>query len=108
MGSVIKCEAVYDKPFWRDAGLTGQATSDTGPVKITFDNSPPDGGPGVLMGFIEGEDGRRAFGLTPAQRRASVLDSFARYFGDAARSPSSYIEKSWAQELYTGGCYGGY
>jgi monoamine oxidase len=60
------------------------------------------------MGFIEGEDGRRAFDLTPAQRRAAVLDSFARYFGEPARSPTGYVEKSWAQELYTGGCYGGY
>jgi monoamine oxidase len=108
MGTVYKVMATYDKPFWRDAGLTGQATSDTGPVKITFDNTPPDGGPGVLLGFIEGEDGRRAFALTPQQRRGAVLESFARYFGDAARSPTSYIEKSWAQELYTGGCYGGY
>ncbi len=108
MGTVYKVQATYDKPFWRDSGLTGQATSDTGPVKITFDNSPPDGSPGVLLGFIEGEDGRRAFAQTPDQRREAVLDSFARYFGDAARKPGSYVEKSWAQELYTGGCYGGY
>ena len=38
MGSVIKCMAVYDEPFWRDDGLSGMATSDTGPVKVTFDN----------------------------------------------------------------------
>jgi monoamine oxidase len=37
-----------------------------------------------------------------------VLDSFARYFGAAAQNPKGYVEKSWAQELYTGGCYGGY
>ena len=43
MGSVVKCMAVYPEPFWREEGLTGQATSDTGPVKITFDNTPPDG-----------------------------------------------------------------
>ena len=108
MGSVYKVMATYDKPFWRDAGLTGQATSDTGPVKITFDNTPPDGGPGVLLGFIEGEEGRRAFALTPQQRRDAVIESFARYYGDQARNPTSYIERSWAQELYTGGCYGGY
>jgi monoamine oxidase len=108
MGTVYKVQATYDRPFWRESGLTGQATSDTGPVKITFDNSPPDGGPGVLMGFIEGEEGRRAFGLTATQRRDAVLESFARYFGEPARSPTGYVEKSWAQELYTGGCYGGY
>jgi monoamine oxidase len=108
MGTVFKCEAIYDKPFWRDAGLSGMATSDTGPVKLTFDNSPPDVSPGVLLGFIEATDGRRSLGLTPAQRKAAVLDSFARYFGAAARSPRAYIEMSWATELYSGGCYGGY
>ena len=108
MGTVFKCEAVYDTPFWREAGLSGMATSDTGPVKLTYDNSPPDGSPGVLLGFIEATDGRRALGLTPAQRKAAALESFARYFGDKAKSPKAYIEKSWATERYSGGCYGGF
>jgi monoamine oxidase len=108
MGTVYKVMAVYDRPFWRDAGLTGQATSDTGPVKITFDNSPPDGTPGVLLGFIEAQDGRRALTETPQQRRDAVLESFARYFGAAARNPRAYVEKSWAEERWSGGCYGGY
>ncbi len=58
MGSVIKCMAIYANPFWRDMGLSGMATSNTGPVKLTFDNSPPDGSPGVLLGFIEGQEAR--------------------------------------------------
>lgn len=52
-GSAIKVEAVYRRPFWRERGLAGQVTSDTGPIKLTFDNSPPDGSPGVLLGFVE-------------------------------------------------------
>src|SRR5680860_1332252 len=50
LGTVAKCMALYDEPFWREQGLSGQATSDTGPVKLTYDNSPPDGSPGVLLG----------------------------------------------------------
>ena len=42
-GSVIKLYAVYPEPFWRADGLNGQAASDEGPVKVTFDNSPPVG-----------------------------------------------------------------
>ena len=53
-GTVIKCMGVYDRPFWRDAGLSGQAMSTAGPVKVMFDNSPPGGSPGVLLGFLEG------------------------------------------------------
>jgi monoamine oxidase len=107
-GSAIKCEAVYDRPFWRDAGLAGQVTSDAGPVKITFDNSPPDGSPGVMLGFIEGHDAR-VWGLrSPEERRAGVLACFVRYFGSAAASPRDYIEMNWSAEPWTRGCYVGF
>ena len=108
MGTVIKVQCVYPAPFWRDAGLAGQATSDTGPVKVTFDNSPPDAHIGVMMGFIEGSDGRIALGQTHEQRMQGTIDSFVRYFGDAAKNPLEYVEQSWASEEFTRGCYAGY
>lgn len=108
MGTVLKVQCVYDKPFWREAGLNGQATSDVGPVKLSFDNSPPDAGVGVLMGFIEGEDGRRALRQTREARMHAVTDCFARFFGEAARRPLEYIELSWAAEEWSRGCYAGY
>jgi monoamine oxidase len=107
-GSVIKCQAAYDTPFWRAAGLTGQVTSDTGPVKVTFDNSPPDGDPGVLVGFIEGDEAR-VWGQRPAaDRRRAVIESFARYFGSRAGDARQYIEYDWSEDQWTRGCYGGY
>ena len=108
MGTVIKVQCVYPTPFWREAGLNGQATSDTGPVKLTFDNSPPDASVGVLMGFIEGEDGRKALRQTRDARMQGTIESFVRYFGEAARQPLDYIEQSWAAEEWTRGCYAGY
>jgi monoamine oxidase len=57
-GSVIKTMAIYEEPFWRREGLSGQGTSDAGPARVTFDNSPPDGSPGVLLGFLEGRFAR--------------------------------------------------
>ncbi len=108
MGTVIKVQCVYDEPFWRKDGLAGQATSDTGPVKITFDNSPPDGSVGVLMGFIEGSDGRQAQKLSEAERREGVVGSFTRYFGDKAKNFEQYVEMSWSAEPWSRGCYAGY
>ncbi len=108
MGSVVKCMAVYPEPFWRDEGLTGQATSDTGPVKITFDNSPPDGSRGIMMGFIEGQEARIWTRRSAAERRAAVIESFVRYFGPKAAKPTKYVDMSWAEEEWTRGCYGGY
>lgn len=108
MGSVIKCQAIYDRPFWREDGLTGQVTSDTGPVKVTFDNSPPDGSPGVLLGFIEGDEARRITGRPVAERRAAVLESFARYFGPEANRAVNYIDRDWSSDPWTRGCYAGF
>jgi len=103
-GSIIKVEAVYGTPFWRGAGLTGQAVSDTGPVAATFDNTPEDGAPGVIMGFIGGDDAR-VWGLrSPAERRAAVLDLFANIFGPQALNASDYIEHDWSEDPWTRGC----
>lgn len=108
MGSVIKCMVVYDEPFWRADGLSGMATSDTGPVKLSFDNTPPDGSPGVLLGFIEGQEARDLFDAPRAERREGVISSFERYFGAEARTGAGrYIEKSWAKEEWSRGCYVG-
>ena len=106
LGTVAKCMALYDEPFWRREGLSGQATSDTGPVKLTFDNSPPDGTPGVLLGFLEGRRARELGRVTVEERRAAVLDSFARLFGPRAAKPAGYIERLWAEEEFSRGCYG--
>ncbi len=39
----MKCDAIYDKPFWREAGLNGFGISDAGAVRAVFDNCPEDG-----------------------------------------------------------------
>ena len=57
MGHTIKKHCIYETPFWREDGLSGQVASDTGPMRITFDNSPESGTPGVLLGFIDAIDG---------------------------------------------------
>jgi monoamine oxidase len=108
MGTVIKVQCLYAAPFWRDEGLTGQVTSDTGAVRITFDNTPVSGSPGVLLGFIEGEEGRRWGRRSLDGRRAEVLDCLARYFGERAHVPTEYVEMSWAEEEYSRGCYAGF
>jgi monoamine oxidase len=107
-GSIIKCQAVYDRPYWRDSGLTGQAVALDGPVRVTFDNSPPDGSPGILLGFIDGAAARDYQRRPAAERKAAVLDAFATYFGEAARSPRHYFEMNWTNEAWTRGCYEGY
>jgi monoamine oxidase len=107
-GSAIKYEAVYAKPFWRSAGLNGYTNSDRPPVRFTYDNSPPSGKPGVLLGFVVGADARALGALSPAARRQRVLAAFVRLFGAAAGHPKELIEQNWSVEPWTRGCYAGY
>jgi monoamine oxidase len=106
MGATIKIQAVYDSPFWRADGLSGAVVSTDGPVEIVYDNSPADGTPGVLVGFMEGNQGRALFGASPADRRAAALASLVRYFGARAGQPRQYFDMVWAHEPYTLGAYG--
>jgi monoamine oxidase len=106
MGSVIKCMAVYEDPFWRDDGLTGQAVSLPGPAQVVFDNTPPNGSPG-LIGFLEGRDARELASWLETERREAVLRGFQRLFGRRAAHPLLYVERDWSSETYSRGCYAG-
>ncbi|MET0127836.1 MAG: FAD-dependent oxidoreductase [Solirubrobacterales bacterium] len=107
-GSVVKCMAVYERPFWRERGLSGAVTSVTGPVSVGFDNSPPDGSPGVLLGFLEGRAAREAMDLSRDQRRRIVSECFGRFFGPEAARPVDYVDKAWGADEWSRGCYGGF
>ncbi|MEV6279138.1 flavin monoamine oxidase family protein [Nocardia sp. NPDC051832] len=108
MGRVIKLNVVYDEPFWRAEGWSGQANSDRRALGTVFDNTPFTGGPGVLVGFLEGRHADAGARLSLADRRALVLEDLAGYFGPRARQPIDYIEKDWAEEEYSRGCYGAF
>jgi monoamine oxidase len=107
-GNAIKCIAVYDEPFWRKDGYAGQVTSDAEPCRVTFDNSPPDGSPGIMLGFLEGHHARVWSRRSGAARRDAVLGNFASYFGERMRSPKQYFEMDWSGERWTRGCYVGF
>jgi monoamine oxidase len=104
-GTLGKFEAIYDKPFWRDKGLSGQCISNNGPVKVTFDASPKDGSPGVVLGFIGGSEARKWTPRSPEERRKAVLDQFQIFFDDtAAQNPTAVYEKDWAADSWARGC----
>ncbi|MER6423434.1 FAD-dependent oxidoreductase [Streptomyces sp. NPDC001137] len=103
MGSIGKAIAVYDTPFWRADGLNGQVVSDSGVVRSTFDNSPPDASYGALMGFIEADEMRAYDGSSVAEVKAAVLKDYVNYFGDKAKSPTSFVLQRWDNEGFSRG-----
>jgi monoamine oxidase len=107
MGYVTKVQVAYLEPFWRAEGLSGSAFSLDDEVSVIFDNSPQDLSCGALLGFLEGGHARRAGRLTPEERKKLILSVFARFFGPRAADPAEYVERDWAAEEWSRGCYGG-
>lgn len=99
-GNLSKAYAAYETPFWRPKGLSGEALSDEGPVFITFDVSPSEDRPGILLGFV---DARSFDSLPPAQRRERALSGFAALFGNAALDPIDYLDHCWSAEQFAPG-----
>ncbi|WP_428949786.1 flavin monoamine oxidase family protein, partial [Streptomyces sp. cg35] len=79
MGRVIKINIAYGEPFWRHAGLSGQANSTHRPFGTVLDNTPHDGSCGVLVGFLEGRHADTGSRMDPDERRAMVLNDLAGY-----------------------------
>jgi monoamine oxidase len=102
-GTLLKVAAVYDRPFWRDKGLNGTAVQTGGPVSATFDDSPPDGSPGALFGFVGGDEARKFRAMSKASRRAAVLKNFADFFGQEALGARTYFETDWPAAKWSRG-----
>lgn len=108
MGSLIKVEAVYNQPFWRNAGLSGQSVIAPGPVRNTFDNTPHSGQPGIIIGFVGGSRARLWSLRSETERRSMVLADFAAVLGDEALNPIEYFEFNWPDEEWSRGGPVGY
>ncbi|WP_431969925.1 flavin monoamine oxidase family protein [Nocardia sp. bgisy134] len=104
MGTIYKAIAVYDRPFWRERGLSGAIVALDGPVPAAFDVSPP-GGPGHLCVLIPGRAAEALDRLTAAERRDTVLAAVAGQLGYATMNPLSWHEKSWHLDPHVGGGY---
>ncbi|MEO8092068.1 MAG: FAD-dependent oxidoreductase [bacterium] len=105
-GSINKVLAVYERPFWREDGLSGQGFAPYELVRELYDNSPPSAAAGVLTTFLAGENAERAGRMSSAARRQAVLDGIAKYVGPAALEPVDLIETEWSAQEWTRGAYG--
>src|SRR5512140_2137598 len=106
-GSVVKCFAAYDRAFWRDAGLSGEAYRPHGTVRAVVDASTPEDGTSVLLAFIVAAAAAAWHERDPERRRREVLDTLAELFGEPARAPLDYLEVDWSVEPWSAGCVAG-
>ena len=105
MGQAMKVVVTYERPFWREHGLSGLGLSYAGPVQQFHDASPMDGASGALFGWIG--DGANARRLTLDARRTAVIDQVVRLFGPAGAQATGYAEMNWEAEAFTNGLQAG-
>ena len=103
LGTLAKVHAVYDEPFWRKDTGTWRAVKIGGVVKEMFDNSPPSGKPGILLGFLGGRAWREWIPRSAQERKQAILADFAQAFGPGALKPTNYFEQDWTQEPWIRG-----
>jgi len=102
-GAIYKINIVYDEPFWRADGLSGQSAAPGTPAPVTIDACTDTASPGVLCVIVEGPTARELCAVDATERRTLVLDELAKRFGAKAHSPVDFIEQNWTTERYSGG-----
>ena len=96
MAPQAKAVAVYERPFWRDAGLSGRIASRIGPLMEAHDHCGLHDSPAAIFGFV---------GWPPEQRRRdpdglrrAIVDQLSRSFGPAAETPLWLGVQDWASD----------
>ena len=105
MGAIIKIAVAYAEPFWRAAGLSGQAATADELLGIVMDDVR-EGGPAVLLAFIEGTRALEMSAAGKAARQEKVIAALVRLFGPKAGEPLGYEDNDWTLEPWTHGYVG--
>ncbi|MCA1307633.1 FAD-dependent oxidoreductase [Microbacterium esteraromaticum] len=105
MGFVIKVHAVYDRPFWREQGLSGTAFSPYELSHEAYDNTNHGDERGTLVGFVSDQNADDLFTLSAEERKERILESLSHYYGPEAKNPVVYYESDWGSEEWTRGAY---
>ena len=103
-GVETKTMVVYERPFWRDEGLSGQSAEPGSAAEVTIDASPLHGTPGVLASFCFGRIAAQLDSLPADDRRAAALAALSARFGPKAATPIDLVETSWWREQWSAGC----
>jgi monoamine oxidase len=104
-GSSWKFNLVYDEPFWRQDGLSGESLGIGSLVTVSIDATGPTTPPGVLNAFACGPEARALSRLSAAERRRIVVDAMSSRFGAKAALVRHYVENDWSAEEWTRGCF---
>jgi len=100
MAGQAKFAAIYPTAFWREAGWSGDAMSNRGPMVEIHDASSATGQTAALFGFVGASPSYRK-GIGREALAQQSLAQLVRLFGEQARQPLWHGVQDWAQEALT-------
>ena len=107
MGHNTKAVLIYDEPWWRSAGLSGEARSATGPITVTLDSSVDADEQYSLTGFIAGDQAKSLAKLPGSEQHAAVIGQIKDLFGHLVTGsipePSQMFLHNWNQDEWLQG-----
>lgn len=96
LGAIYKLAVLYDAPWWRDAGFSGQSLDADSPLPLTLDACGATHPPGILNLFSSGRSARALSTATPDERRRLAISVLTKRFGPRAADTIGYVEQDWA------------
>lgn len=106
MGYYAKTVLIFSEPWWRNAGLSGEFSSEEGTISFTRDTSVPEHGKFSITCFHAGNPGRHWSRLLEEERQARVWHQFHAAFQtvvDCVPEPIKIIEKEWSKDPWVRG-----
>lgn len=98
MGATTKVVTTYGRPFWREAGFSGEAIASSGPITVTFDDTTHDETQAALVAFVVGDAAR----AKPTEKE--ILAALERLLGREAAIPDAFVAEDWSIDPWSGGC----
>ncbi|WP_238348017.1 flavin monoamine oxidase family protein [Pseudoalteromonas citrea] len=98
----IKAHILFNRPFWREQGLSGISFLPNEAFSSTFDCTRTNSVAGALTVFVNGSAEMRA--LTVTERRERILSQLSQLFGPLALEAIDYVEMDWMNEPFQQGC----
>jgi monoamine oxidase len=102
-GRAVKTHLLFDRPVWREYGLSGWSLNDSGPLMYTVDSSTAEG-LGVLTGFVTGRRASEFAALPAPGQETDVRQQLAAVFPELP-PPREVVVTDWVTSRYSSGCY---
>jgi monoamine oxidase len=106
LGMYAKTIFVYERPWWREHGLSGILDSVVGLISFSRDTCIEEDKQYSITCFIVGETGRRWSKLSAAARIQQVTNQLERAFQKRVQNvpqPINIIEQDWSKEPWIRG-----